>query len=68
LRPCAPRSLRLSRRPSGFNFRPGFIIRDLDLQRVESGSKRYQDTAAYGHFGRPNNGVFTWEAPKQLSL
>ncbi|KIZ06668.1 S-adenosylmethionine synthetase [Monoraphidium neglectum] len=52
----------------GFNFRPGFIIRDLDLQRVESGSKRYQDTAAYGHFGRPNNGVFTWEAPKQLSL
>jgi len=38
-----------------FDLRPGAIIRDLDLLRPI-----YQETAAYGHFGRelPN---FTWE-------
>lgn len=38
-----------------FDFRPGIIIKDLDLKRPI-----YKKTAAYGHFGRddPN---FTWE-------
>lgn len=49
-----------------FDFRPGFIIEALDLQRVAPGTKRYQETAAYGHFGRPDGGTFTWENPKQL--
>ena len=38
-----------------FDLRPGAIIRDLDLRRPV-----YRQTAAYGHFGRPNPG-FTWE-------
>lgn len=38
-----------------FNMRPAEIIRILDLKRPI-----YQQTAAYGHFGR-NNPVFTWE-------
>ena len=38
-----------------FNMRPGEIIRILDLKRPI-----YQQTAAYGHFGR-NNPAFTWE-------
>jgi S-adenosylmethionine synthetase len=37
-----------------FDFRPGAIIRDLDLRRPI-----YEDTAAYGHFGRKE---FPWEA------
>jgi S-adenosylmethionine synthetase len=37
-----------------FDFRPAAIIRDLDLRRPI-----YQDTAAYGHFGRKE---FPWEA------
>jgi S-adenosylmethionine synthetase len=37
-----------------FDFRPAAIIRDLDLQRPI-----YQDTAAYGHFGRKE---FPWES------
>jgi S-adenosylmethionine synthetase len=37
-----------------FDFRPAAIIRDLDLLRPI-----YQDTAAYGHFGRKE---FPWEA------
>jgi S-adenosylmethionine synthetase len=32
-----------------FDLRPGAIIRDLDLQRPI-----YRQTAAYGHFGRPD--------------
>lgn len=51
-----------------FDFRPGFIIESLDLQRVTPGKPRYGATAAYGHFGRPNGGVFTWETPRQLKL
>jgi S-adenosylmethionine synthetase len=39
-----------------FDLRPGAIIRDLDLLRPI-----YQQTAAYGHFGRPELD-FTWEA------
>jgi S-adenosylmethionine synthetase len=37
-----------------FDFRPAAIIRDLDLLRPI-----YQETAAYGHFGRKE---FPWEA------
>src|SRR5436309_12736189 len=36
-----------------FDFRPAAIIRDLDLRRPI-----YEDTAAYGHFGRKG---FPWE-------
>ena len=32
-----------------FDFRPAAIIRDLDLRRPI-----YRQTAAYGHFGRPD--------------
>jgi S-adenosylmethionine synthetase len=32
---------------TAFDFRPGAIIRDLDLRRPI-----YRQTAAYGHFGR----------------
>lgn len=45
-----------------FNFRPGNIIRELDLLRPI-----YQKTAKYGHFGR-NDPDFTWEKPKPISL
>jgi S-adenosylmethionine synthetase len=38
-----------------FDLRPAAIIRDLDLRRPI-----YRNTAAYGHFGRSDNG-FTWE-------
>ncbi len=38
-----------------FDLRPAAIIRDLDLRRPI-----YQKTAAYGHFGRSDQG-FTWE-------
>ena len=38
-----------------FDLRPGAIIRDLDLRRPI-----YASTAAYGHFGRREQG-FTWE-------
>ncbi len=36
-----------------FDFRPAAIIQDLDLRRPI-----YQETAAYGHFGRKG---FSWE-------
>ena len=38
-----------------FDLRPGAILRDLDLRRPI-----YQQTAAYGHFGRTGD-AFTWE-------
>ena len=38
-----------------FDFRPGAIIKKLDLLRPI-----YSKTAAYGHFGR-NEPEFTWE-------
>jgi S-adenosylmethionine synthetase len=38
-----------------FDLRPAAILRDLDLRRPI-----YQATAAYGHFGRDQEG-FTWE-------
>ena len=39
-----------------FDLRPGAIVRDLDLLRPI-----YSQTAAYGHFGRTEDG-FTWES------
>lgn len=39
-----------------FDFRPGAIIRDLDLRRPI-----YKATSAYGHFGRLEKESFTWE-------
>ena len=45
-----------------FCFRPGSIIKELDLLRPI-----YQKTAKYGHFGR-NDPDFTWEKPKVLQL
>ncbi|XP_034040168.1 LOW QUALITY PROTEIN: S-adenosylmethionine synthase [Thalassophryne amazonica] len=43
---------------TNFDLRPGVIIRELNLKRPI-----YQQTAAYGHFGRPE---FSWEVPKKL--
>ncbi|XP_040906584.1 S-adenosylmethionine synthase [Toxotes jaculatrix] len=43
-----------------FDLRPGVIVRELKLKRPI-----YQETASYGHFGRPE---FTWEIPKKLVL
>ena len=46
-----------------FDFRPNSIIRELDLRRPI-----YKRTAAYGHFGREEEG-FTWEkTPKAEAL
>ena len=43
-----------------FDFRPGMMGKALDLKR--GGKKRYQTTAAYGHFGRDEDlDIFTWE-------
>ncbi len=44
-----------------FDLRPAAIIRDLDLQRPI-----YQRTAAYGHFGRGDQG-FTWEQTPRVA-
>jgi S-adenosylmethionine synthetase len=43
-----------------FDLRPAAIIRDLDLRRP-----LYARTAAYGHFGRSDQG-FTWEQTPRL--
>jgi S-adenosylmethionine synthetase len=48
---------------ANFDFRPGHIIRDLELRRPI-----YRKTACYGHFGRTEGGLFTWEVPKQLKM
>jgi S-adenosylmethionine synthetase len=45
-----------------FDLRPGAIIRDLDLRRPI-----YQQTAAYGHFGRDDLNV-PWEATDKADL
>lgn len=39
-----------------FDFRPGAIIKDLDLRRPI-----YKPTSAYGHFGKTDKDTFTWE-------
>jgi S-adenosylmethionine synthetase len=46
-----------------FDLRPGCIIRDLQLKRPV-----YSKTAAYGHFGRPQEKDFTWEQAKPLKF
>eukprot|EP00227_Mantoniella_beaufortii_P018352 CAMPEP_0197579546 /NCGR_PEP_ID=MMETSP1326-20131121/3531_1 /TAXON_ID=1155430 /ORGANISM="Genus nov. species nov., Strain RCC2288" /LENGTH=405 /DNA_ID=CAMNT_0043143053 /DNA_START=295 /DNA_END=1512 /DNA_ORIENTATION=+ len=55
----------LAKVEAAFDFRPGPIGRDLDLKRSLSATtgqnNRYQQTAAYGHFGRTDFDVFTWE-------
>jgi S-adenosylmethionine synthetase len=43
---------------NNFNFRPGAIIKELDLKRPI-----FQKTSAFGHFGRMDKD-FTWEQPK----
>jgi len=48
----------LAKVKAAFDFRPGMIGIALDLKR--GGNKRYQKTAAYGHFGR-DDPDFTWE-------
>ncbi|MBO4242260.1 MAG: methionine adenosyltransferase domain-containing protein, partial [Clostridiales bacterium] len=45
-----------------FDLRPAAIIRDLDLQRPI-----YAKTAAYGHFGREDQG-FPWEKTDKADL
>jgi len=42
-----------------FNFRPGHIIKELNLKRPI-----YLKTAKFGHFGRIGDPDFTWETPK----
>jgi S-adenosylmethionine synthetase len=44
-----------------FDLRPAAIIRDLDLRRPI-----YQKTAAYGHFGRSDQG-FAWEQTSRVA-
>ena len=44
-----------------FDLRPAAIIRDLDLRRPI-----FRRTAAYGHFGREEEG-FTWEVTSRLA-
>jgi len=44
-----------------FDLRPAAIVRDLDLKRPI-----YRNTAAYGHFGRPD-AEFSWEHPTRLA-
>ena len=57
----------LAKVKAAVDFRPGPIGRDLDLKRSTSKTSgknnRYQQTAAYGHFGRDDYDVFTWEKP-----
>jgi S-adenosylmethionine synthetase len=44
---------------NNFNFRPGSIMKELDLKRPI-----YQKTSTFGHFGRSDQPEFTWETPK----
>lgn len=45
-----------------FCARPGIMIRELQMKKP-----RYQQLAAYGHFGR-TDAPFEWEQPKKLDL
>lgn len=47
---------------NNFDFRPGYIIEELQLLNPDK--VKYKDTAYHGHFGRDQ---FTWEKPKLLS-
>ena len=46
-----------------FNFRPGNMIKELNLHRPI-----YEKTAKYGAYGRKHDSDFTWEQPKKLNL
>ena len=48
-----------------FDLRPYGLLRMLDL--LNSGKIKYRKTAAYGHFGRENEG-FTWEATDKAAM
>ncbi|MGB5199782.1 MAG: methionine adenosyltransferase [Sedimenticolaceae bacterium] len=48
-----------------FDLRPYGILRMLDL--LNTGRISYRKTAAYGHFGRENEG-FTWEATDRADM
>ncbi len=47
---------------NNFDLRPGAIIKQFDLKRLPQirGGRFYKDTAAYGHFGRPDLNL-PWE-------
>ena len=60
-RPC-PEAEILRARPGVFDLRPAAIIRDLDLRRPI-----YRQTAAYGHFGRPDLDL-PWERTDKAEL
>ena len=56
----SPDSEILAKVKAAFDFRPGMMGKALDLKR--GGNKRYQTTAAYGHFGSDEDlDIFTWE-------
>ena len=52
-----------------FELRPAGIIQDLNLQELpqQRGGRFYQDTAAYGHFGRPDLDL-PWERTDKAEL
>ena len=52
-----------------FELRPAGIIQDLQLQELpqQRGGRFYQDTAAYGHFGRPDLDL-PWERTDKAEL
>ncbi|MDR9405135.1 MAG: methionine adenosyltransferase [Halothece sp. Uz-M2-17] len=52
-----------------FELRPAGIIQDLHLQELpkQRGGRFYQDTAAYGHFGRPDLDL-PWERTDKAEL
>jgi len=54
---------------NNFELRPAVIIQDFDLQRLPSqrGGRFYQDTAAYGHFGRPDLDL-PWERTDKIDV
>lgn len=54
---------------NNFELRPAGIIQAFDLQRLPSqrGGRFYQDTAAYGHFGRPDLDL-PWERTDKVDV
>jgi S-adenosylmethionine synthetase len=51
---------------SVFDLRPAALVRDLKLRDPDNSVRpSYRKTAAYGHFGRENDG-FTWEAKDKV--
>ena len=48
-----------------FDFRPASIIKSLGLKTPHAAGWTYRDTAAYGHFGRPQ---FPWEKTDKAEM